>query len=109
MPKTEGTTTGNLYVCQQASCRKNFARPVKVTNLQQALVEPYDGCPFCLTKVNSNSSVQVEVASETVGGGFSQKPLGCPHYLGYLSEASHKGQFGDECLVCPVILQCMKK
>jgi hypothetical protein len=102
---------GESSVCQHVSCRKSFSKPLKVTNSSQPQQEPYDACPYCLTRIEPviiSSSVEAAVEKESDAGVFN-KPQNCPYYMGYLNEPDHKDKFADECLVCTVILQCMKK
>ncbi len=47
---------------------------------------------------------QVETKEKTKSG---EKPSGCHHHPGYLSERSSKEQISDECLICKDIVDCM--
>jgi hypothetical protein len=98
--------------------------PLKTLNLQENPAEPYFACPYCLTKVKPIEEpkktqvkaeennlekeqpkiIQVETKQKIKE---SDKPDGCHHHPGYLSERSSKEQIPDECLVCTKIVECM--
>ena len=94
-------------------------------NLQQTPTEPYNACPYCLTKIKTNNEnlrtaekaeeIQLEKAQPKINQAEtkenlvknSDKPSGCHYHPGYLSERSSKEQIPDECLVCKDIVDCM--
>lgn len=109
-----------MYICQNATCAKVFATPLKTINLRDFPPEPYNACPFCLTKIDSpeietsehkipTPSVKdsLEKRKDTIDTG-AEKPVGCPHHLGYLSERGQK-DIPEGCLVCRDIVNCMLK
>jgi hypothetical protein len=93
-------------------------------NLQENPTEPYFACPYCLTKIKTieepqkiiknpeepkiekaqpkENQVESKEKSKNV-----EKPSGCLHHPGFLSERSSKEQIPDECLVCSDIVNCM--
>jgi hypothetical protein len=87
-------------------------------NLQQDSEELYDACPYCLTEISleddlpvlSDEPKEIEAekhAEERVE--IREKPSGCSHHLGYLSERSSKEKIPDECMMCKDIVECMLK
>jgi hypothetical protein len=113
-----------MFTCQNPSCKKSFALPLKTLNLQKNPTEPYFACPYCLTQIKEIEETletgkspqekhlekirlklsQVETIEKTKN---DDKSLDCHHYHGFLSERSSKEQIPDECLVCKDIVECM--
>ena len=109
--------------CQNPSCKKTFAFPLKTLNLQQNPQDPYSSCPFCLTKIElidtplkteeRSKEVLLEVQPKINHGDLekqvknSEKPPTCQYHLGYLSERTSKQQIPDDCFVCKDIVECM--
>ncbi len=109
-----------MHTCPNPSCRKTFTKPLKALNLQQDSTEPYNACPYCLTKLKEERIIIDSKAEEAPENGENkaaprntrpedEKPASCRHHLGYLSERTEKGQISDECLVCKDIVECMLK
>ncbi len=107
-----------MKTCPNPSCRKTFTNPLKTLNLQQDPTQPYNACPYCLTKLNEEPIVidsKPEEAPAVVESKTSvkrkraegEKPAACQYHLGYLSERTDKGQIPDDCLVCKDIVDCM--
>jgi hypothetical protein len=107
-----------VFTCQNPSCKKSFTAPLKTVNLQQTPTEPYNACPYCLTKIKINeipAEIQVEKAQQPKGNHFEtkeklknkDKSATCNYHPGYLSERNSKEQIPDECLVCKDIVECM--
>lgn len=117
----EENQKSSAFTCQNVSCGRVFNRPIRVLNLQQASQEPYDACPYCLTKImpiEHKVTVTVEEVKETVAEEpvpaeehveTREKSDGCSYYLGYLSERSSKDKIPDECMMCKDIVECMLK
>ncbi len=105
--------------CPNSSCSKVFTAPLRAVNLQQDASEPYDACPFCLTKLAESSTAKIGPEEEPVTIKTAlpsqkqfeskQKPPECHHYLGYLGDRQNRDQFPDECMVCKDIVDCMLK
>ena len=95
-------------------------------NLKQTPPEPYYTCPYCLTQITVELTSKtdkkpeetplekappkinpVEIKDNHVKN--NDKPTGCQHHPGYLSERTSKEQIPDECLVCKDIVSCMLK
>ena len=107
------------FTCPNPSCRKVFTTPLKTLNLQQQdSTEPYNACPYCLTKI-SEKPIKIEGKPEKVQlekkqdktkekiFGDDEKPPACHYHMGYLSERTQKEQIPDECIVCKDIVDCM--
>ncbi len=116
IPQTDDAAKGAKgLVCSNASCGRPIVRPLK-TILIGSSSEPFDACPYCLTKVegfssNSESVEQFEVKSAIPESSstVNQGPAGCKKHFGYLSERETKEQIPDECLTCKDIVRCMLK
>jgi hypothetical protein len=89
-------------------------------NLQENPTEPYYACPYCLTKVKTETTPREEEISIDAGFGGEPKtnadearikhkdtPSECQFHMGYLSERTSKEQLPDGCLVCKDIVECM--
>jgi hypothetical protein len=84
--------------------------------LQKKSAEPFDACPYCLTRI---TVIQLEPDNEPENITDEQihrkekltqnreKPLACKYHLGYLSEREQREQIPDECICCKDILECM--
>ncbi len=102
-----------MPTCPNPACKRNFSKPLKTLNLQENSTEPYDACPYCLTKITQSSikkesRIVVEKKAEPEVKSFVKKaePTGCKHHVGYLSERAQK-EIPEECLVCKDIVECM--
>jgi hypothetical protein len=95
-----------LFTCQNVSCKKSFAKPLKAFDVRANQDEAYEACPFCLSKIEAND----ENVSNLSGGKPSASTITfvkCGHHLGYLCERSEKEHVPDECILCPDIVSCM--
>lgn len=104
----------NAPTCPNPACKRTFSKPLKTLNLQDDSTEPYDACPYCLTKIqemavkNERRPVfQKKPEPEAKPSASKDKPEDCKHYLGYLSMRSQKEQIPEECLVCKKTVECM--
>ncbi len=109
-----------MFTCPNPSCKKVFSAPLKTINLQQDSTDPYDACPYCLTRMTEDpikiedrhekSPVEQAPLAENKGATNAKdndKPPACHKHLGYLSERAQKEQIPDDCLVCKDIVECM--
>jgi hypothetical protein len=107
------------FVCPNTSCRKIFTRPIEATNVQVS-TEPYNACPFCLTKITGEPEIisgipaKGEMSSAPAIEVINQKEevpssLGCTKHFGFLSERAANVPIPDDCLTCSDIVQCMRK
>jgi hypothetical protein len=113
-----------VFTCPNPSCRKVFSTPLKTLNLQQDATEPYNACPYCLTKINepplkTEDKLEIDQVEQAppvenkvtskVKSKATDKPPACHKHLGYLSERAQNEQISDDCLVCKNIVECMLK
>jgi hypothetical protein len=113
-----------MITCQNPSCKKNFAAPLRAINLQQNAADPFYACPHCLTIIRTEQTskpdkqvyeelfqkekLEIEqIQNEETVNDKSNKLSVCEHYRGFLSERSSKEKFPDDCLVCKDIVECM--
>jgi hypothetical protein len=112
------------YICQNPSCRKSFAEPLKAVNLSLENPEPYLACPHCLTDITIQRDPSTDETKPVFGAGVlktAKDSLGeeknapqptktrCTHHFGYLSERSSKEEIPEECMACAEIVNCMLK
>jgi hypothetical protein len=104
------------FTCSNPSCKKTFDKPLKTLNLSKDPAEPFDACPYCLTKISdskierNNEPDKTTIASTLHKEKLTQKkekPITCRYHFGYLSEREHKEQIPDDCIICKDILECM--
>ena len=102
-----------MVTCPNPSCGRVFSTPLKTLNLQGS-AEPYPACPYCLTKIVDSKAKTDLSETEDEKSLFKEKssknkekPSGCQHHLGFLSEREEKQQIPDECIVCKALLECM--
>ena len=104
-----------MHTCPNPSCKKTFTTSLKTLNLQQDPTEPYNACPYCLTRISedpividSNPQEAPAIVESKVTTKRkvqdSEKPASCQFHMGYLSERTHKEQIPDDCLVCKDIV-----
>ena len=109
-----------MLTCPNLSCGKVFTKPLRALNLQRNSAEPYDACPYCLTEILSDDTLDVtsdatgeteveEKKYEVEQVEFPEKSSECAYHLGYLSERSSKEQIPDKCIMCKDIVTCMLK
>lgn len=118
----------STHICPNPTCRKTFAKPLKVENLSSGAITVYEACPYCLTEIairetapsvkqkptvfeEQKETVKPQHEIETMSA-QQQSPaetLNCKHYFGFLSERSSQDKLPEECIVCPKIVQCMLK
>ncbi|MGZ4850388.1 MAG: hypothetical protein ACXV2C_03300 [Candidatus Bathyarchaeia archaeon] len=101
------------FTCSNPSCKKTFNVPLKTLNLNQDSAEPFDACPYCLTRIEGNNEPEKTIAKSTLHkekpAQKKEKPIDCHYHFGYLSEREQKEQIPDDCIVCKDILDCMLK
>ena len=102
-----------MPTCPNPACKRTFNKPLKTLNLQENATEPYDACPYCLTKVNvsvikkeSRNVVEKKPEPEVKKVVKNAEATECKHHLGYLSTRAQK-EIPEECLVCKDIVECM--
>jgi len=105
------------YTCPNKGCQKVFEKPLKTLNLHLDPEEPYDACPYCLTKIeeteifenNKSKQFVTEIDSKMRSSETKEKPPSCEFHIGYLSEREQKQEIPENCIVCRDIVDCMLK
>jgi DNA-directed RNA polymerase subunit RPC12/RpoP len=97
--------------CPYNECKKEFEKPLVLTDFSSTPRETYYACPHCLTKVEvvTEDSKLDSVSVETSGKPVEKTPTECTHHLGYLENLPKEATIPDECLTCPKLLQCFVK
>jgi hypothetical protein len=102
----EEHTEEDFFICQNDSCKKAFAKPLKAFDVSGNSGEVYEACPFCLSKVKA-ASMGAPFASDKKTPTSPEGTVACVHHLGYLCERSEKDQIPDECILCKDVVSCM--
>jgi len=97
-----------MVICPNPACRRTFTTPLKTLNLQQDPAEPYNACPFCLTKI-AEPQIEDNNKPGKAQNETREKPTVCQYHLGYLSEREKNQQMPDACMTCKDLLECMLK
>lgn len=98
-------------VCPYNECKKEFEKPVMLTDFSKMPRATYYACPHCLTKIDvmvKDRSLD-SVSLETSEGGPEKAPSECSHRFGYLKTLPRDTTIPDGCLTCPKLLQCFVK
>jgi len=98
-------------VCPYSECKKEFEKPLVLTDLSRTPRETYYACPHCLTKVEfvAEASKLDSISVETSENPLEKTPKECVHHFGYLETLSKEVGVPDECLTCPKLLRCLVK
>lgn len=98
-------------VCPYPKCKKEFERPLMLTDFSKTPRETYYACPHCLTKVDvlvKDQSLDL-VSLQTSESAPEKTPSECPYRFGYLKTLPKDAAVPDGCLACPKLLQCFVK
>jgi len=97
--------------CPYGECRKEFERPIVLTDFSKTPRETYYACPHCLTKVDvvAKGSSLGSVSVEGSENALDRAPSECGFGFGYLKTLPKDAAIPDECLVCSKLLQCFVK
>jgi len=98
-------------VCPYNECRREFDKPVVLTDFSKTPRETYYACPHCLTKVDvvvKRQSLDL-VSVETSENGVEKAPSECSYRFGYLKTLSREAVIPDGCLTCSKLLKCFVK
>ena len=98
-------------VCPYSECKKEFEKPLVLTDFSRTPRENYYVCPHCLTKVDvvSKDSKLGSVSVESSGNPGEKTPTECGFHFGYLKGLSREAAIPDGCLTCSKLLQCFAK
>ena len=98
-------------VCPYNECRKEFEKPVMLTDFSKMPRETYYACPHCLTEVDVVVKDQGlgSVSLETSRNSPETTPSKCPYQFGYLKTLPIDATIPDRCLTCSKLLQCFVK
>jgi DNA-directed RNA polymerase subunit RPC12/RpoP len=97
--------------CPYNECKKEFEKPLVLTDFSSTPRETYYACPHCLTKVEvvAEDSKLDSVSVETSENPVEKTPTECAHHFGYLENLPKEATIPDECLTCSKLLQCFVK
>jgi len=98
-------------VCPYRECKKEFEKPLMLTDFSRTPRETYYACPHCLTKVDvvvKNQGLS-SVSLETSGNALEKAPSECQYQFGYLKTIPRDAAIPDGCLTCSKLLQCFVK
>lgn len=94
-------------LCPYENCKKDFVKPLQLTDPSKILRETYYACPHCQSKLDVTvEDLRVIRVEKCENGENALTPKSCPHSFGYLKTLQEGAAIPDECLVCPKILQC---
>jgi len=98
-------------VCPYNECRKEFEKPIVLTDFSRTPRETYFACPHCLTKVDvvAKDPSLDSVSLESAGNPVEKAPSACQFQFGYLKTLPKQAAVPDGCLTCPKLLQCFVK
>ena len=95
-------------VCPYNECKKDFEKPLVLTDFSRTPRETYYACPHCLTKVDVvvKDSDMNSVSVETSVNPVEKPPTECAYRFGYLKTLPKEAAIPDGCLTCPELLRC---
>jgi len=98
-------------VCPYSECKKEFEKPLMLTDFSRTPRETYYACPHCLTKVDVVVKNQglASVSLETSERALEKTPSECSFRFGYLKTLPKDAAVPDGCLTCPQLLKCFVK
>jgi len=123
-----------IVICSNVKCGREIEEPIFLTNLSTKLMEQYDACPYCFTKLIPEKPVEskevipseedegyetsMEASSRVFkkveklildSGEIKEKveETGCPQKFGYLANRPKDTPIPQECLLCPKMVDCM--
>ncbi len=105
-------------VCSCVECGRIFNEPIELTVRADGSLKTYYACPHCFSRVSisdnlekgvseANRSASTKDVKETTQDIEKNKPVGCPHFLGFLKTRPEGSPIPEECLTCASIIQCM--
>ena len=102
--------SGHL-TCPYSQCKKDFEKPVMLTDFSKTPRETYYACPHCLTRVDvvAKDSGLDSISVEGSENALENSPKECRFRFGYLKTLRRGAAFPDECFVWSKLLQCSVK
>jgi len=98
-------------ICPYNECKKDFEKPLMLTDFSKTPRETYYACPHCLTKVDvvAEDSNLGSVSVETSRNPVEKPPTECTYHFGYLKTLPKEAGIPDGCLTCSKLLPCFVK
>jgi len=96
------------FVCPYFNCRRNFRKPLMLTDSSKLPRETYYACPHCLSKLNVavDNAETVHNFSRATERNELAKLIECPYHFGHLKNLPKDSSVPDECFVCANLIQC---
>jgi DNA-directed RNA polymerase subunit RPC12/RpoP len=98
------------------TCGEEFEQPLSAAVSSGYLIEEYNACPRCLSKVGGverRKKVEAEDAEEDnqfqekeVEADKKEETVVCPHYLGYLKKRQKNSPIPEGCFTCNKMIEC---
>jgi hypothetical protein len=126
--KRKNQTDNKNFTCPNPKCNKEFTSPITVYDLSSANTDKYDGCPYCLTAIetaedsdNDEKEQELEINGNKIDkvrsflmdanseSNKNPSPQKCPKHFGYLNQRSRGEKTPEECMSCPKLIECMLK
>ena len=97
--------------CPYTECKKEFQKPLMLTDFSRTPRETYYACPHCLTKVDvvAKDPKLDSIVVETTENHVNTSPTECTYRFGHLKTLSREAIIPDGCLTCSRLLQCFVK
>lgn len=97
--------------CPYGECKKEFEKPIMLTDFSRTPRETYYACPHCLTKVDvvAKDSGLDSISVESSENALEKPPSECRFGFGHLRTLPKDAAIPDKCLVCSKLLQCSVK
>jgi DNA-directed RNA polymerase subunit RPC12/RpoP len=99
------------FRCTQ--CGQEFQEPIFASISSQGLVQTYNACPRCLTKIPEAEEKGTEESENTASTKEARKTQtkpeiqNCHHFLGYLNKRPKETAIPEACLTCEKLIECM--
>jgi hypothetical protein len=115
--KTENESSNsakNNTVPSCNTCGGEFETPLLAITSSGFPAKEYYACPNCLSKLKSyecqNNQETKEVTKlQQMEANKKEKPLGCEHHLGYLTQRPKNTTIPEDCFTCTKMIDCMSQ
>ena len=114
---TEDPVSQPSFRCSE--CNGIFQKPLVATLSSQGIVQTYDACPHCLSKValvkhqqkrEEKKEVLMPIEeTKNISAPRERENADCMHFLGYLKTRSKDMSIPDECLTCDKMIECLMR